>query len=368
MINNLPEKDRDIAVIGYYGEGNFGDDLLASYVLGHICKTVSPERILVSAPKDNYLEKWFPGICSTTLRSIYRPSPNVIRKVVFGGGGFFFSFKSPGLLNAWGARTSTAWKHYYRYRAFHRPDRLRFFACCVGIGPLSGSGARWITRKLLASFEQVSVRDRLSSELLDLNNCRVTTDLSIGFASLEFPKAIQTEKSLGIVIRHWPFQNIDHLIHNLQNAAQTLRDRGWKVQFISFQESFDRAVINQLQQKGETTSSWNPAGETIQDFCQFLSGFNTIISMRAHGVFIASIFGVTPIPVRIEPKLEVTASKCRCSDRVLDFQCTPEEIVHAVEFSAFNPISPVDWTEDLFVLNAEMKRLDKWLMGHNVNN
>jgi len=363
MIDNLPEKDRDVAVIGYYGEGNFGDDLLASYILDHICKTISPERILVNAPKDNYLEKWFPGICSASLRSIYRPSPNVIRKVVFGGGGFFFSFKSPGPLNLWGARTSTAWKHYYRHRPFRWPDRLRFFACCVGIGPLSGGGARWITRKLLASFDQVSVRDHLSSGLLKLHNCRVTTDLSIGFASLKLPKALQKEKSLGIVIRHWPFQNIDHLIHNLQNASQTLRKRGWNVQFISFQESFDRPVITQLQKNGDNTLSWNPMSETIEDFCQFLSGFNAIISMRAHGVFMASILGVTPIPVQIEPKLEVTAIKCRCSDRILGFQCTPKEIVHAVDFAEVNPISPVDWMNDVCVLDAELKRLDKWLKG-----
>lgn len=361
MINGLPEKDRDVAIIGYYGEGNFGDDLLASYILNHTCKTISPERILVSAPKGSYLEKWFPGICSSSLRSIYRPSPNVIRKVVFGGGGFFFSFKSPGPLNLWGARTSTAWKNYYRLCPYHRANRLRFFACCVGIGPLSGKGARWITRRFLASFDQVSVRDHLSSTLLDLQNCRVTTDLSIGFANLKLPKTLQKEKSLGIVIRHWPFQNIDHLINNLQNAAQTLRDRGWKVQFISFQESFDRAVITQLQKNGDNTLSWNPMNETIEEFCQFLSGFNTIITMRAHGIFIAAILGVTPIPVRIEPKLEVTASKCGCSDRVLDFQCNSKDIVHAVKLAEINPIFPVDWTDDLFALDAELKRLDKWL-------
>ena len=241
---------RDIAVLGNYGRGNFGDDLLTDYVLSLVCQIVSPGRVLVSAPEGSYVEKWFPGIQCTPAQRILQSTYHEVRKVVFGGGGQFFAFPPATIKNRWGLRNSTVYR-YWHMCGQSGWRQLRTYAFCVGVGPLDGIGARWITRRLLSMLDEISVRDAVSKQILaklGIRNVRVVTDPSIALATTLSPPPRRDPKTVGIVVRRWPrYPSVHGLIVALQSAAQSLRDLGWAVQFISFQSEYDMEVTRLLQ-------------------------------------------------------------------------------------------------------------------------
>lgn len=357
--NNSSRGQRNVAVVGYYGHGNLGDDLLASYVLNRVSQTVPLEQILVTAPEGSYLEQWFPGIHPASVADVLWPDPGVVRKIIFGGGGLFFTFAQPTRKNLWGARDNLAWT-FWRLRSHAWRKRLRFYAFCVGIGPFNGWGGRWITKKFLSSFEHVSVRDNVSAKLLGIKGCRVVADAAIGLAGNLLPRTSQHGKSLGIIIRHWPFQEIRQLTSSLLTAAQKLRYDGWNVQFISFQPASDMDVLQFLENKGEKVRGWDPKKETVVQFCNYLSAFRIIVTMRAHGVFLSAMLGVTPIAIRIEPKLEITAARCGCN-KIIEPDATAENIVDAAELSTDEIMPSVGLSEDAHALDIESRILDHWL-------
>ena len=354
-------KHRDVAVIGYYGWGNFGDDLLASYVLNLVCRTIPPDRVLVRGPEGNYLERWFPGIRCKPGREIFHSASHGVRKVVFGGGGQFFAFPPATFKNLWGLKC----KAYGRWRmiGWLRWRQLSAYAFCVGVGPLEGAGARWMTRKFLGRCEHISVRDAVSKELLSgIRDVQVAADPSIGLAATLSPISQRDPKTVGIVVRHWSRgPSIAELIVSLQSAAQSLRKLGWTIQFISFHSEYDGEVTHWLRNKGENVRVWRPQSETILEFCQYLSDFQVLITMRAHGVFVGSLLGAVPVAVRIEPKLEISAAKCGCLDYVIGVEASPGEIVAVVERASMAGPVVQNWQEGLQALQLESNRLSDWL-------
>ena len=355
-------KHRDVAIIGYYGWGNFGDDLLASYVLDLVCRTIPPDRVLVRGPEGNYLERWFPGIRCRPGKEIFRSGSYVVRKVILGGGGQFFAFPPATFKNLWGLLKCKAYGRW-RMIGWSRWRQLSAYAFCVGVGPLEGVGARWMTRRFLGRCEHISVRDAVSKELLSgIRNVRVVADPSIGLAATLSPISQRDPKTVGIVVRHWSRgPNVAELIVSLQSAAQSLRKLGWTVQFISFHSEYDREVTRLLWNNGENVRVWRPQSETILEFCQYLSGFQVLITMRAHGVFVGSLLGAVPVAVRIEPKLEISAAKCGCLDHMITVEASPTEIVTVVERAGMAGRVVHNWRDDLQALELESNRLRDWL-------
>ena len=361
-MSSFANNHREIAIIGYYGWGNFGDDILASYVLDIVCQTIPPDRIIVTGPEGNYLERWFPGIRCKPGREIFQPASYPVRKVIFGGGGQFFAFPPSTTLNLWGLLKCKAYGRW-RMIGWSNYRRLSAYAFCVGVGPLEGVGARWITRKFFKQCEHISVRDDVSKNLLSgAENVRVVADPSIGLSIKLSSICQRNSKTLGIVVREWSREpNITNLIVTLQSAAHGLRSRGWAVEFISFHSQYDTRVTALLRNRGEDVRDWKPQSETIQEFCKYLSGFQVLITLRAHGVFLGSLLGTVPIAVSIEPKLEISAASCGCLDYMISVETSSDEIVSAVERASIAYPLIRNWEDDLQALELESNRLDDWL-------
>lgn len=358
--------DRDIWIYGYYGEGNFGDDLLATYLLTEVCRVVPPQRIAVSAPEGSYLERWFPGAVGVAVPRFFSKPPSLPTKLVFGGGGQFHAFPPATLKNKLGlsnfsticARPTIGWS---------RQGLMRMYAFCLGIGPLVGFGARLIASRILASCEHTSVRDTASIELLSklgIKKVRLVTDPSIWLANTLTPVPRRELAALGIVVRQWPFSGHTHsLIASLQSAAEIIRGRGIDVQFISFQPDYDLHIMRELQKMGEEVRAWIPEQVSIVSFCEYLSRFQVLVTMRAHGVYVASMLGIVPVAILIEPKLKIAAENCGYPDLAIDLNCAPSDVVAAVERAA--ALSPIvhDWSSDLRALEDETANLCSWLQS-----
>ena len=328
--------ERDIILAGFYGQANFGDDLLAHYMLSHLTNGIEAKRIIVTAPEDSYLEKWFPGILALPRKKALASKSKKQRKVIFGGGGQFFAFPPTHLFNFFGATTCTSMR-YWKLVPQLALGRARAYAFCVGAGPFAGSGARFATHILLNRFDAISVRDAVSQELLSemgIKRVRLGADPSLGIAlPTGMPSQLDDKgKSFGIVIRKWRHPpNTVPLIQELVKAAHSLRNTGWQIEFISFQGGYDCKIIGMLGEAGEPTRVWTPGNEQIDDFLSYLSGFRLLISMRAHGIFLAPQLGVIPIAVALEPKLNIAIKSSGYTHNILSTTATWDEIVHMVE-------------------------------------
>lgn len=359
--------DRDVIITGYYGAGNFGDDLISNYVLRLACDAIPAARIAVDAPSNSYLERWFPGIKCVPLEKFSKHPSMTRRKVVFGGGGLFHAFPPATAANLWGLEKATIYQYWRRFGGKNWAHS-RKYAFCVGVGPLEGKGAQWITGELLADFERISVRDEYSTKFLSnlgVKNTVAGADPSVALIDL-LPSGIEHgRQTLGIIVRGWIHPpSIDGFITSLHAAAQLLRAAGWQVQFISFQsgnyEPAQHQVTRFLQDKREVIREWDPNEEDILSFCQYMRNFSTVLTMRAHGIFLSAILGAVPIAVLVEPKLMITASVCGFADQTISINSDSEEIVAAVN-RANGKCPSRNWHSDLRLLQDESSRLCQWL-------
>jgi polysaccharide pyruvyl transferase WcaK-like protein len=353
-------KHRDIAVVGYYGYSNFGDDILSKYVLSQVCAAVSPERVSVSAPKNTYLEEWFPGIQCVPRHVLLQSDVDGAQKLVFGGGGLFHSFPPATPYNLWGLSSSSTYR-FIRTLKLAGLRKARKYAFCVGVGPVVGRGGRWITRQFLRRFDQLSIRDSVSDHILrqlGVRSARLVADPSIDMVRNLPPHPQRDPQTIGIIVRAWPYtSDTTNLSIMLQSAAAQLRSRGWKVQFISFQSRPDQLLLN----ANEDVRLWNPQQETIADFCAYLARHTALVTMRAHGVYLAAMMGSIPLAINIEPKLPIAAARCGYLHNVIPMDSSAEAMVAQIEHAIEQGSSPLDWQADLTALDQEAHRLRTWL-------
>lgn len=356
----IPGEERDLAVAGYFGEGNFGDDLLAERMLDLLCRHFAAERIAISS-SGRYLERWFPGVRCVPIQHLLRGRP---RKVILGGGGLLFAFSPATARTLWGLRQASGFR-YWRVMGFGRWQRCSAFGYCLGVGPVEGRLGRWATRRFLAPVEQISVRDARSAVCLNelgVAGARVTTDPVCSLAPWPGGEGRRRLSRVGVVIRAWPFGGGPHsMLPKLVEAAGVLRRREREVQFVSFHDGYDREAIGILGRLGETVRRWRPEQETIADFRGHMAGFGVIASMRAHGLLLGAIDGAATVAIAIEPKLRVFTERYAAGSPSLETDCRAEEIVEAIERAGELGPPRTDWRTEQGVLQREQDALLGWL-------
>jgi polysaccharide pyruvyl transferase WcaK-like protein len=347
-----------VAVIGYFGEGNFGDDLILHHVMGVVLGAMTAAQVVVSVGSAGMPAHWFPGVHRAALREIAHIAP---AKIVFGGGGTIYALPPATPANLWGLLSCTA-LGYWKAIGPHRWRRARSYAYCLGVGPLAGCGARWVTRRFMRQFERVSVRDPASTSLLSelgVANVTTATDPACAFATPIGPTAGARARRVGIIFRQW--ENTLVLQRELVVAARQLRQRAWDVELISLHPAVDAPAIEFFESNGDAVRRWRPDRESTLEFCRYLGSFGVLITMRGHGLLAGAMAGAVPVAVRIEPKLQVFAEQWGQPDLAFDPSASAGEIASMVEKAALAPLPQRDWSRDLAILDSESKRLREWL-------
>lgn len=152
------KKEFDVLLVGYYGFGNLGDELLceASLMLLASCGVPKERVALLSADPRRSEEKF--GIRAFdrwSLREIGRAC-TVSRNLLLGGGGLFQDSTS--------VRSCV---YYYAAVRIARMLGLKVWAEGQSVGPLRKGFSRALTRGAFASCVHVGVRDESSREILD---------------------------------------------------------------------------------------------------------------------------------------------------------------------------------------------------------
>jgi polysaccharide pyruvyl transferase WcaK-like protein len=164
-----------ILLMGFYGRGNFGDDLMCTALAGHLVDAGYAVNVASSAPDA------FSGLKAKGVTVIPRSLRNVIRAlstttILCQGGGtnFHDSYQGRYLLRQW--LNLWMWTMLFWIA---RIMGVQVIILGAGMGPLRHPVSRWITRMACAACTAIGVRDRASID--ELRRLGTNTYFELGF-------------------------------------------------------------------------------------------------------------------------------------------------------------------------------------------
>lgn len=294
-------QSRPWIIVGAYGQGNLGDELLLRRCLSFFPKEAC--IVLSSDPHRTTAEHGVPAmhVRSNPARLLWRILR--ARGVLIGGGDQWKQLKS-----ATGRKPLSLLIHVLCLALFCRCIGRRIVCVGGGIGTLTAPGARHLARWSIRLLNDVTLRDAHSASLARewrKGDAHLTADL----AFLQLPPQYDgREKSLGIA----PALELDrpsvfpHFISHLAQAAAVVQEHGEDVLLLPFQRGGraqdDVAVCHMLAAHAQSALKMDES----------LSAYNaddrwrrlgTLWGCRLHSLILSTMHGVPFIALVYDEKV-----------------------------------------------------------------
>jgi polysaccharide pyruvyl transferase CsaB len=302
-------KGKDICLVGYYGFGNVGDDLillsaLEEYVKAYECKV----RCLVNF--DGYLEKMIKefGFDNNVifydrwnLKSI-ADAINYSDFVIFAGGGIF--------------QDSTSLKSllYYFFIVFlAHINKKTVIIERNSIGPLNSKISKFLFSKIVQWVSYISVRDSISLDFLKSNYPQyhnkfffIEDFVLSEFSSNLFKRSLVYQKSVDVLFILRRFSKVDKVFDVIKKLSSEFESL--KIKVIVFQE-------DDVESLSVFYSGVSYLGKgAIFDVIKLLQSSKLVISNRLHGIILSYLNEIDVIGISIDPKIEGF-----CKDKSIKF-------------------------------------------------
>lgn len=293
-----------IVLIGNFGAGNIGDELILAGFLKKIGKELPKSKVTVLAG-DPKLVRRFHGVDAlphlpTGWNSFWRlnwvRSLKKVREadaVIFPGGGLFSDEESWHAVFLWGL-------HILFARYFWRP----VFLLGQSVGPFRKKWTRNFTRFCLAKTEWIGVRDiaseaELRSIGVSMKKIRLGRDSAFWLASrLPKIKTLKTSGRIKILVSVRDFVNIDPKFWGEFTRALDVITEKFHAR-ISFAElgKGDGDVWKKIKKRAKNSVTWKQLElpESSEDVLKIIKTFDLVIGMRLHSLVAARIVGLPSI-------------------------------------------------------------------------
>ncbi|MCF7846032.1 MAG: polysaccharide pyruvyl transferase family protein [Candidatus Peribacteraceae bacterium] len=305
-----------LVLIGNFGAGNIGDELILAGFLKKISRELPKAKVTVLAGEPKLVRR-FHGVDAlphipTGVKSFFRGawwrSLKKIREsdaVIFPGGGLFSDEESPQAVWIWGA-------HILLARYFWRP----VFLLGQSIGPFRATWAQNFTRFCLKKTEWIGVRDLASeSELKRIGvaskKIKLSRDSSFWLVN-RLPKVKKTKLSgrIKILVSVRNFPRIDpRFWGQLARTLDAITDKFHARIFFAEFGGGDREAWKKIRRKAKHASSWKvlELPESAEGILKEIKKNNLVIGMRLHSLIAAQITGVPAIGLAYSRKVEAFA-------------------------------------------------------------
>lgn len=351
MSIDAAEATRRVLLRGYYGFGNFGDDLLlltAYRMLREAHPHATVHVRCLAAGGGTYL----PNLLGEDVPITSSLEPIDYDLVVDGGGGVFFDFeegpRALTLVNTVARAVPTRWlrearRAYRVLRGTHGADSARRVGVGIGVGTFTKSSRKFLrARSSLGEYNHLLVRDDESRE----NARSIVGDLSVSVsadlvfarrfwcpAELRRASSLTTGRRVGFVLRRWSHDGSAHL-GPMASAIDALRHRGVEVTVFLLEGSDEDVVRSKLPSVPYVV--WRPSDargsqDELSTFLRRLASVDLIVTTRAHGAIAGACLGVPAICVAIEPKLQIVAEMLKRSATALDVTEIATTLARVVE-------------------------------------
>lgn len=284
------EKNIDVLVLGYYGFGNLGDELLAEAVVSNLVSAgVQKEKIVILSadpPKSEArtgvkcYNRWNLGTVSALLKQS--------KSFLLGGGGLFqdvTSVKSCG--------------YYWWIVRAAKMSGTKIWAVSQSVGPLKSTLGKWFTKNALKNCAYLSIRDQKSSCLLDAMGIKcyeTAPDLVMG---IQFTGKHSGGDTLLLNLR----PGYDEAAENAVRIANFAAKRNkLKIVGTAFARE-DQVYLENLQADGKIKFKDVVLCETAEAFEKLAVNASQAVGMRLH---FAELCALASLPVAMsayDPKV-----------------------------------------------------------------
>lgn len=285
---------KKVLISGYYGFGNFGDELILSLLLDKLkdCKVT----VLSSNPRKTY-ETY--GVTSVQTFSF----DHVIKEVatcdvlISGGGSLLQNVTS----------NQSLW-FYASIIKLAQAFRKEIVIFAQGIGPVKGWYSTGMTKGILKKANYVSVRDEKSMELMKkwkINHAKLVCDPAY---SIEVSQPERTKK-IGIQLRKFDTLTDDLFDNIVTQVLSRYYDR--EIELLCLQDDMDKDVsqifINKMRLIDSNVKAKVIKGLTPKEIINRISTYDCMIGMRYHACLVATKYGVKTLAIGYDPKVEMLA-------------------------------------------------------------
>jgi len=284
------ERNIDVLVLGYYGFGNLGDELLSKAVVDNLTDAgVEKDRIVLLSANPELSEKncgvkaynrWNLGTVSALMKQS--------KSFLLGGGGLFqdvSSVKSCG--------------YYWWMVRGAKISKTSVWAVSQSVGPLQSRLGKWFTKNAFKNCSYISVRDEKSQKILSEWNIKsvTTPDLVLGN---KIDKAAAKGNCLLLNLR--PCYDEAAVLAIRQANFIAKRDK-LKIIGVALARE-DQVYLENIEAKGDIKLKETVLVEKTDDFNALLQNATCAVGMRLH---FAELCMLAQLPLSIsayDPKVE----------------------------------------------------------------
>ena len=331
-----------IAISGYYGFKNFGDEAILSVLVNHL-KSLQNTDITVFSSDVEYTEKTY--VVKAVKRFCLKNVLKTIKDcdVLVSGGG--------SLLQDVTSLKSLIYYAFIIAMGLFFNKKVVIFA--QGIGPLNSNVAQNIVKNLLKYCSYVTVRDENSLNLLE--KLGIKSELVCDpIYSLDI-KSEPQNGVVGVQLRDFKTMNQELLQKLALLIVTKFSDK--KIEIFSLQKTQDLDLCKRIE---AIVKSFNPdiCTEIVEDdIVNRLSRLEYLIGMRFHAVLVALKCGVRTCAINYDVKVEKIATDAKIPLISMDAHENLEEIYQKMqnlnrdELLRFANSKIFDWTkfDELFV-------------------
>jgi len=295
-----------IALSGYYGFDNAGDEALLSAITSSIKKR-SPEAEFVvfsGAPHRTADLHGIPAVhYMKPLQIIHELSSSDL--LISGGGSIFQDVTSARSL-----------PYYISVVALAKMLRKPVIFYAQGVGPINRWFSKFLMRLVANRVDLITLRDEASRNYLihlgvQRPPMRVTADpvFSLEPTQREEDKIIMLLKEknperkplIGVAVRHW--KPLDGYQQELAQVLDDFAERGYGILFIpmAYPEDIDasRQVMQQMKRGAQIIDQYLNSREHLA----LISQLELMIAMRLHALIFAASRGVSFAGISYDPKI-----------------------------------------------------------------
>ena len=280
----------DALLIGYYGFGNFGDELLAEASKDILVKCgTDPDRIaLLSADPAESERKFGVKAFDRWKLSEVVKACRQSRVLVLGGGGLF--------------QDSTSLRscvYYWAVILIAKICGMKIFAAGQSVGPLRSRLAFIIARHALSLCSKISVRDEPSMELIEKLGLKaeMTPDLALAAG---IPGLLASGRPTVL------FNARPHYAGLAEDAAKKCMEyaqrEGCLVTGVALADE-DAAEMKRLEAEGHIKFQEIFTLRSLEDFAPAAAGAYAAVGMRLHFIELCLLFSLPVAACAYDPKV-----------------------------------------------------------------
>lgn len=290
-------KNKNIAVSGYYGFENFGDEAILKVLTEELRSRGYNVTVFSKNPDITALKRDVRSVYTFSLNGIFNTIKNS-DALISGGGSLLQDV------------TSAKSLFYYLFvigtALFFKKDVIIF---AQGIGPIKNPAGRFLTKFLLKHCKYITVRDEKS--LFLLRGWNLKPDLvSDPVWNLPLRERVSMNR-IGVQLRSWKGLSQKYLISLARNIVSNFPDK--EVYIYSFQDKLDLELCShfeaQLKLINPNIKTKLLGGLSIDEIVLSFSNLDFMIAMRYHACLLALKYGIPTLALSYDEKVEKIAKR-----------------------------------------------------------